>query len=305
MLGSERRDTPAGSFQSLQNPGLFSPPSSLLCPIGRALPCWLHPLPPLLELIQSKRVPGARSAHRTTCPISSALLVSPRLLRGLDSPEQSHGLETRASAGCWVTGAGHGLPPAGLPSPARPLRVSGLPSAGPQLWREWGARPGCRQCWRRRRPGSGLARRGGSASLLLLLLLESQAGLWLTFLVKALSGRPCAPCCLGDGDRARGCAVLGQENLALETSLTVEQVYNWFANYRRRQRALVQRPEPAPEDTVEDPSVREKGPDRPQPSSHPHLGSACVDRPQWPGEWLQGSPLLVAGGSFSRPAPFV
>ncbi|XP_077619683.1 anomalous homeobox protein isoform X2 [Crocuta crocuta] len=73
-----------------------------------------------------------------------------------------------------------------------------------------------------------------------------------------------------------------RENLALETSLTVEQVYNWFANYRRRQRALVQRPEPAPEDTVEDPSVREKGPDRPQPSSHPHLGSACVDRPQWP-----------------------
>ncbi|XP_029778064.1 anomalous homeobox protein [Suricata suricatta] len=73
-----------------------------------------------------------------------------------------------------------------------------------------------------------------------------------------------------------------RENLALETSLTVEQVYNWFANYRRRQRALVQRLESAPEDTVEDPSVRERGPDRPQPSGHPHLGSGCVDRPQWP-----------------------
>ncbi|VFV38211.1 PREDICTED: hypothetical protein LOC486215 [Lynx pardinus] len=81
-----------------------------------------------------------------------------------------------------------------------------------------------------------------------------------------------------------------RENLALETSLTVEQVYNWFANYRRRQRALLQRLEPAPEDTVEDPSVRERGPDRPQPSDHPHLGSGCVDRPQWPAGQEENGP---------------
>lgn len=139
----------------------------------------------------------------------------------------------------------------------------------------------------------GLARASCSeaAQLLCCRSPESEAGLRLAASVKALSGRPRARRCSGDGGGPRGCAVLGQENLALETSLTVEQVYNWFANYRRRQRALLQRLEPAPEDTVEDPSVRERGPDRPQPSDHPHLGSGCVDRPQWPGEWFQGSPL--------------
>ena len=135
----------------------------------------------------------------------------------------------------------------------------------------------------------------------LLLFSESEGGLRLAASVKALSGRACARRCSGDGGGPRGCAVLGQENLALETSLTVEQVYNWFANYRRRQRAILQRLEPAPEDTVEDPSVRERGPDRPQPSDHPHLGSGCVDRPQWPGEWFQGSPLPRGWGFFLPP----
>ncbi|CAK6439910.1 unnamed protein product [Pipistrellus nathusii] len=37
-----------------------------------------------------------------------------------------------------------------------------------------------------------------------------------------------------------------REALAAETSLSVEQVYNWFANYRRRQRASLQRSEPEP-----------------------------------------------------------
>ncbi|XP_045436299.1 anomalous homeobox protein [Pipistrellus kuhlii] len=37
-----------------------------------------------------------------------------------------------------------------------------------------------------------------------------------------------------------------REALAAETSLSVEQVYNWFANYRRRQRASLQRLDPEP-----------------------------------------------------------
>ncbi|XP_069353554.1 anomalous homeobox protein isoform X2 [Eulemur rufifrons] len=65
-----------------------------------------------------------------------------------------------------------------------------------------------------------------------------------------------------------------RENLALETSLTTEQVYNWFANYRRRQRALTQHTEPAQKATAEDPSVGERRPD-------PHVDSGFVDRPQW------------------------
>ncbi|XP_057347862.1 anomalous homeobox protein [Manis pentadactyla] len=80
-----------------------------------------------------------------------------------------------------------------------------------------------------------------------------------------------------------------RENLASETSLTAEQVYNWFANYRRRQRAFLQHLEPVPEGTTEDSSTWEKGLNPPQPSDH-HLGSGCVDRPQW------------SGGEENRPA---
>ncbi|XP_039328086.1 anomalous homeobox protein isoform X1 [Saimiri boliviensis] len=72
-----------------------------------------------------------------------------------------------------------------------------------------------------------------------------------------------------------------RENLALETSLTPEQVYNWFANYRRRQRALPKYVEPAGQATAEDPGTREWGPDPLQPSGKPHVGSGFVDRPQW------------------------
>ncbi|XP_032255339.1 anomalous homeobox protein [Halichoerus grypus] len=81
-----------------------------------------------------------------------------------------------------------------------------------------------------------------------------------------------------------------RENLALETSLTVEQVYNWFANYRRRQRALLQRLQPAPENALEEPSVRERAPDRPQPSGQPRLGPGGVDRPQWPAGQEENGP---------------
>ncbi|XP_059533130.1 anomalous homeobox protein [Myotis daubentonii] len=55
-----------------------------------------------------------------------------------------------------------------------------------------------------------------------------------------------------------------REALAAETSLTVEQVYNWFANYRRRQRARLQCLEP-------------------QPSGQPHPGFVGGHPPQWAG----------------------
>ncbi|XP_043758146.1 anomalous homeobox protein isoform X1 [Cervus elaphus] len=72
-----------------------------------------------------------------------------------------------------------------------------------------------------------------------------------------------------------------REDLASQMRLTTEQVYNWFANYRRRQRALMQRAAPAP-DSGEDLTSGEASRHRPpQPTGHPHLGSGLVDRPQW------------------------
>ncbi|CAI9156902.1 unnamed protein product [Rangifer tarandus platyrhynchus] len=72
-----------------------------------------------------------------------------------------------------------------------------------------------------------------------------------------------------------------REDLASQMRLTTEQVYNWFANYRRRQRALMQRAAPAP-DPGEDLTSGEASRHRPpQPTGHPHLGSGLVDRPQW------------------------
>ncbi|KAK2103070.1 hypothetical protein P7K49_020737 [Saguinus oedipus] len=89
------------------------------------------------------------------------------------------------------------------------------------------------------------------------------------------------------------------ENLALETSLTPEQVYNWFANYRRRQRALPTHMEPAGQATAEDPGTREWGPDHLQPSGKPHVDSGFVDRPQWSGEWPNGPSFFVVGELIS------
>uniref|UniRef100_G1TLV5 Anomalous homeobox n=1 Tax=Oryctolagus cuniculus TaxID=9986 RepID=G1TLV5_RABIT len=64
-----------------------------------------------------------------------------------------------------------------------------------------------------------------------------------------------------------------RESLALETSLTAEQIYNWFANYRRRQRTLQQRLEPAQQVAAGDPSAKERHLDL-QPSGF-------LRRPQW------------------------
>ncbi|XP_055971540.1 anomalous homeobox protein [Sorex fumeus] len=70
-----------------------------------------------------------------------------------------------------------------------------------------------------------------------------------------------------------------REKLASETNLTAEQVYNWFANYRRRQRAFVQHMETAPEAIAEDSSATVR--DLLQPSAQPCVDSKSVDRPHW------------------------
>ncbi|XP_051018076.1 anomalous homeobox protein [Acomys russatus] len=60
------------------------------------------------------------------------------------------------------------------------------------------------------------------------------------------------------------------EKLALETSLTPEQVYNWFANYRRRQKAHPLRIQRAREATSGVSSAKESGPGPLQlPGNHP------------------------------------
>ncbi|XP_054450176.1 anomalous homeobox protein isoform X2 [Pteronotus mesoamericanus] len=82
-----------------------------------------------------------------------------------------------------------------------------------------------------------------------------------------------------------------REILAAETSLTVEQVYNWFANYRRRQRAGLQCTEPAG-DTAEDPL---------QPSRHCHPGFGCVHWPQWSGEESEHARSLAATHGLWEP----
>lgn len=100
---------------------------------------------------------------------------------------------------------------------------------------------------------------------------------------------------------ARGCAVRGQENLAVEMRLSAEQVYNWFANYRRRRRALLQRRAPVPEDAAVDLRVREAAPERPQPPDQPRLDPGGAARPRWPGERLPRRPLCPA--RFPRLGP--
>lgn len=96
----------------------------------------------------------------------------------------------------------------------------------------------------------------------------------------------------------------GQERLASETSLSAEQVYNWFANYRRRQRALLQRAEPAP-DAAADAGAGARGPVAPRPSSCPDLGSGRGDRPLWSGEWPEGPGTLSGLGPGLGRAPLV
>ncbi|MEJ1281351.1 hypothetical protein NN561_012301 [Cricetulus griseus] len=64
------------------------------------------------------------------------------------------------------------------------------------------------------------------------------------------------------------------EKLALETGLTTEQVYNWFANYRRRQRALLLHMPRAQEASSEVSSAKESGPQPLQLSGYHHKSVA-------------------------------
>ncbi|XP_058512745.1 anomalous homeobox protein isoform X4 [Ochotona princeps] len=86
-----------------------------------------------------------------------------------------------------------------------------------------------------------------------------------------------------------------RESLALETSLTAEQVYNWFANYRRRQRSLLQHVQPAQRVVADDPSAKERHLDCwrqwsggcPQgPSIMPGPGTVYLSSPQTPSKDL-------------------
>ncbi|XP_052610983.1 uncharacterized protein LOC128120815 [Peromyscus californicus insignis] len=67
------------------------------------------------------------------------------------------------------------------------------------------------------------------------------------------------------------------KELALETGLTPEQVYNWFANYRRRQKACVLRIENQ-EATSEVSSANESGPEALPLSEHHHESPTVSQR---------------------------
>ncbi|XP_012371172.2 anomalous homeobox protein [Octodon degus] len=70
-----------------------------------------------------------------------------------------------------------------------------------------------------------------------------------------------------------------REKLALETGLTTGQVYNWFANHRRRQRFLLQQGQQAWQAVPETPSAKERGLGPLPSSSRWCTGSGFVSRP--------------------------
>ncbi|XP_052026176.1 LOW QUALITY PROTEIN: anomalous homeobox protein [Apodemus sylvaticus] len=67
------------------------------------------------------------------------------------------------------------------------------------------------------------------------------------------------------------------ENLASETGLTTEQVYSWFANYRRRQKVLLQHVARAQEATSEDSQEKDHVPETVQLSGN-HLESLTLSQ---------------------------
>nr|XP_003420487.1 anomalous homeobox protein [Loxodonta africana] len=109
-----------------------------------------------------------------------------------------------------------------------------------------------------------------------------------------------------------------RETLSSETSLSEEQVYNWFANYRRKRRALLQHVELAEGKAAQGPDAWGRGLDPPCPSGDPHADPWCRDRsqssgceemgPPWSPETTKGlwAPLVPALGlpgdkRFSKP----
>ncbi|XP_012878480.1 PREDICTED: anomalous homeobox protein, partial [Dipodomys ordii] len=95
-----------------------------------------------------------------------------------------------------------------------------------------------------------------------------------------------------------------RETLALETGLTAKQVHNWFANYRRRQRYLLHRVDPAQQAISEVRSTKEWDPTLLQPSCNPCGDSELVGRPQWSGhlsvteQGNQGAHIKVLEGKL-------
>lgn len=71
----------------------------------------------------------------------------------------------------------------------------------------------------------------------------------------------------------------------METGLTHEQVYNWFANYRRRQKAFSLNSQRAQEATSEVSSAKESGPEPLLLSRDCH---ESVTVSQWSGEQSRG-----------------
>ncbi|KAG8515037.1 Anomalous homeobox protein, partial [Galemys pyrenaicus] len=95
-----------------------------------------------------------------------------------------------------------------------------------------------------------------------------------------------------------------RELLALETGLSTEQVYNWFANFRRRRRAQMQSGEPVPEAPARDPRGGERSLTPLQPSSHSRADCGGVDRPQWSAGQEENGPVQAAEppeGSWELP----
>ncbi|XP_049750978.1 anomalous homeobox protein-like [Elephas maximus indicus] len=81
-----------------------------------------------------------------------------------------------------------------------------------------------------------------------------------------------------------------RETLSSETSLSEEQVYNWFANYRRKRRALLQHVELAEGKAAQGPDAWGRGLDPPCPSGDPHADPWCRDRSQSSGREEMGPP---------------
>uniref|UniRef100_G3UHH2 Homeobox domain-containing protein n=1 Tax=Loxodonta africana TaxID=9785 RepID=G3UHH2_LOXAF len=81
-----------------------------------------------------------------------------------------------------------------------------------------------------------------------------------------------------------------RETLSSETSLSEEQVYNWFANYCRKRRALLQHVELAGGKAAQGPDAWGRGLDPPCPSGDPHADPWCRDRSQSSGREEKGPP---------------